>query len=118
MNNFSLVVRNIKNLNEFQKLSDSVKELDLERYVFDVGAYYSKEKEAIFSCWESQEWREYNGQMIVLSEKHPKMTFELTIQHEDTFWRIYYKDGSTETCNGEVIFEQPVKIKWDELLAF
>jgi len=118
MKNYSLVVRNVKNLEEFQKLSDSIEELDLYRYVFDTGAYYKKEKEAIFCCWEQQEWRNYEGQMIILSEKYPKMTFELTCEEQQTFWRIYFKDGTTETCIGSVVFEKPKKIEWDSLSVF
>lgn len=118
MRNYSLVVRNVKTLEEFQALSDTLDEFDLKRYVFDSGGYYQKDKEAIFNCWEAQEWKMHHGQMIILSEKYPKMTFELTCQQEDAFVRIYYKDGDAETCYGEVIFEKPRKIKWDTLLAF
>ena len=118
MMNYSLVVRNVRNLEQFHKLDESLEEFDLYRYVFDTGAYYQKEKEAIFSTWEEQEWENYNGQMIILSEKYPKMTFELTVQIQDTFRKIYYKDGATEICIGEVIFEKPKKIEWDALLAF
>ncbi len=118
MTNYSLVVRNVKNLEDFESLDAALEEFDLYRYVFDTGAYYHKEKEAIFSCWEAQEWQKYDGQMIVLSEKFPKMTFELTCQCGDSFWRVYYKDGAKEQCSGDVVFEKPRKIAWDALLAF
>ena len=118
MINYSLAVRNVKNLDQYQLLSDALEELDLERYVFDDGAFFSKEKEAIFSTWEEQNWSNHHSQMIILSEKFPKMTFELTMQERDCFNRIYYKDGSFENCIGEVLFERPKKIEWDALLAF
>lgn len=118
MTSFSLRVRNVKNRDQFSALFESIEELDLNRYVFDTGAYYNDQKEAIFKCWEAQEWKSYNEQMIILSEKYPKLTFELTCQNEDAFWRIYYKDGINEQCNGEVLFERPIKIEWEALSAF
>jgi len=118
MKNYSLVVRNVKNLGKFHNLSDALEEFDLYRYVFDTGAYYSKEHEAVFCSWEQQEWTAYEGHMIILSEKFPQMVFELTCQENDVFWKEYFKDGKTETCYGEVIFESPKTIEWDSLLAF
>lgn len=118
MRNYSLIIRNVKNVEQFQRLSEGLEEFDLQRYVFDTGTYFKKEKEAVFSCWEPQEWKNYRGQMIILSEKYPKMTFELTCQEEDVFWREYFKDGGTEQCIGEVVFEKPKRIEWDTLLAF
>ena len=118
MKNYSLAVRGVENVDEFQRLSDSIDEFDLTRYVFDTGAFFQKEHEAIFSTWEAQEWCSHEGQMLILSEKYPKLTFELTCQEEDNFWRVYYKDGQTEECVGCVVFEQPKNIQWDSLLAF
>lgn len=118
MTNYSLVVRNIEDYNEFQKLTDGLKEFDLCHYVFGDGEYFIKEKEAIFCAWEEQKWNSYNGQMIILSEKYPKMTFELTCNEGLDFWRVYYKDGKAETCVGDVVFERPQNIVWDALLAF
>lgn len=118
MTNYSLEVRNVKDLNEYKNLSESIEEFDLYRYVFDTGAYYKKYKEAVFKCWEAQKWEHYEGQMIILSEKYPQMTFELTCQQNERFWRIYFKDGATELCIGEVTFETPRKIAWDDLDCF
>ena len=112
MNSYSLTVRNVKDYAAYSGLLETIKEFDLVRYVFDEGCYFSKENEAMFCTWEPQNWERYNGQMIIISEKHPHMIFELTVQHEDTFWRTYYEDGQTETCIGEVVFESPQKIKW------
>lgn len=118
MINFSLVVRNVKDYQDFEKLHSVLSEYDLINYVFDEGAYFEKEKEAIFVSWEEENWEAYNGQMITISEKLKKMTFELTCQYENQFWRVYYKDGQTETCAGDVVFERPRKISWDSLLVF
>jgi len=118
MMNYSLTVRNVANINDFQVLSERLEEFDLTRYVFDTGAYFKKQKEAIFKTWEEQEWQNYNDCMIMLSEKLPEMTFELTVQMGEQFWKIYYKDGIAETCFGTVIFETPKKIAWDSLLVF
>lgn len=116
--NYSLTVRNVKNHDKFEDLYAALSEFDLVRYVFDTGAYFKKEKEAIFTSWEEQEWKSHDGQMIILSEKFPEMTFELTTQLADAFWKTYYKDGMTETCIGDIVYEAPKKIKWDTLLAF
>ena len=118
MTSYTLAVRGVKNLSEYQDLSESTEEFDLQKYVFDTGAYYEKEHEAIFSSWEPQEWRSHDSHMTIISEKYPNMIFELTCQEEDTFWREYYQDGQKETCFGEVIFEKPRKLDWDKLLVF
>ena len=118
MRNYSLVVRNVRCHSQYLLLSSAIEEFDLEKYVFDTGAYFSKENEAIFSTWEEQNWTNYHSQMIILSERFPKMTFELTVQDGDCFSRTYYKDGTFEVCIGEVIYERPKEIEWDKLLTF
>ena len=118
MKHFALTVRNVKNVNEFQALTERIEAYDLARYVFDTGSFYPKTKEATFSTWEEQEWSSYNGCMLRLSEELPRMTFELTVWTLDTFWKVYYKDGITEVCTGTVIYEAPKRIAWDSLVAF
>ena len=118
MTDFSLVVRNVKDFEEFEKLNKVLDQEDLFRYVFDEGKYYKKEKEAIYDSWEEQKWLYYEGEMIIVSEKFPDMTFELTCQDKERFWRVYFKDGQTELCIGEITFEKPKQIVWDQLLTF
>ena len=113
MTNFSLEVQNVKSEKEFKELFETLNEFDLYRYVFDTGSYYKNDKEAVFKSWEEQKWEHYEGQMIIISEKFPNMTFELTCRDCERFWRIYFKDGITELCIGDVIFERPNQIKWN-----
>jgi len=114
MINYSLTVQNVKNQGKFDSLFSTIKEFDLYRYVFDEGTYFEKEKEAVFKSWEAQGWERHKGTMIIISEKYPEMIFELTCHDEDNFWRLYLKDGATEFCLGEVIFERPRKFAWSE----
>ena len=118
MTNFTLEVRNVKTRDRYDKLCEAVKEFDLYKYVFDESCYFENSKGAYFSPYEPQSWNNSDGQMIILSEKFPEMIFELTCEQNGTFWREYYKDGEFEICYGEIIFERPRKIKWEELAPF
>lgn len=115
---FSLTIRNIRNLKEYNKLLSSINKFDLINYVFDDGKYEPENHQAVFSSWDEQKWERHYGQMIILSEEHPTMTFELTCQDGIMFWKEYYKDGTEENCSGDVVFEVPKKIKWDSLVNF
>lgn len=114
MTSFSLRVQNIKNLDKFLCLQQTLSEYDLICYVFNDGVYDKDEHEAQYNLWEEQKWHNGNGVMIKISELFPEMIFELTCNNKGNFWRIYYKDGETETCSGDVVFERPRKIKWND----
>ena len=116
--NYSLVVRDVKNIEKYYQLSRVLEAMDLRKYVFDEGVYYKENSEAVFKTWEEQKWDSYFGQMINISEMFPEMTFELTMHVDDVFSRVYFKDGISETCYGEVLYEVPKKIKWNELTIF
>lgn len=121
MVSYSLVVRNVKDFKEYVKLSDTLKEFDLIHYVFEDGAYYKEAKEAVFKCYEEQMWSRNEGQMIIISEKYPRMTFELTCYAADSSmnaYKMYFKDGQKEFCTGDIVFEAPRQIAWDSLVAF
>jgi len=111
MRNYTLIVHDVKDKDQSEMLSATLKEMDLIYYVFDDVAYFAGNHEALFDSWEEQSWDSFNGQMIILSEKFSKMVFELTVQTYDRFMKIYYKNGESETCIGEVIYETPKKIK-------
>ena len=115
---FTLEVRNVKTQDKYDKLCKAIKEFDLYKYVFDESSYFEVSKGAYFSSYEPQMWNSCTGQMIILSEKFPEMTFELTCEQMGNFCREYYKDGNWEQCFGEVIFEKPRTIKWEELAPF
>ena len=115
---YSLVVRNIKDFDECNKLSEEIERLDLRRYVFDECAYYKKEHEVIFTRCEPEEWQYYEKQMEDLSRKFPDFTFELSCSENMNHWREYYKNGETEFCAGDIVYERPRQIPWDELLVF
>ena len=117
MKKFSLVVRNVKNKKEFDELNKRIQEYDLIKYVFNIGIWCNRE--ARFETWEEQEWSSFDSNMILISESFPTMSFQLSINDEcDTFYRKYYRDGKSEICIGEVIYETPKKIKWDSLMKF
>jgi len=118
MTNYSLAIRNVKSIDQYQQLCRILEAMDLINYVFEKGNYYQNSKEATFGCCEEQNWESCFGQMINISEMFPQMIFELTMQQEDNFSRVYFKDGSSETCYGEVIYEAPKKIAWESLVVF
>jgi len=117
MMNYSLVVRNVKSIEEYQHLHRILEAMDLINYVFEKGEYYPS-KEAVFNSCEEQNWNSFLGDMINISELFSEMVFELTIQAGKTFSRMYFKDGVSETCYGEVIYEAPKKIEWNSLVVF
>ena len=121
MVSYSLVVRNVKDFKEYVKLSDTLKEFDLIHYVFEDGYYCESAKEAVFRCWEEQLWNRSKGQMTIISEKYPHMSFELTCTIADeqcNSYKLYYKDGQDEFCAGDIVYETPRKIPWDSLVPF
>ena len=58
--------------------------------------------------------------MVAVAEKFPKMYFELEGVGEEfgDFWKEYYHDMDIETCRGEIVYEQPKKVQWTELVRF
>ena len=114
---YSLCVRDVKSEKEFEQLTETLKKADLFNYVF---VYGRLEKDtACFESYEQQLWHSHYGDMVIISEMHPNMIFQLTCYREDgAVWQEYYHDGMTECCTGEVIFEQPHKVKWDCLVEF
>ena len=117
---FILEVRNIKNEKEYNKLLEYLTEKDLMGYAFEKGAYIDFTHEAVFCPFEEVEWKDHAAVMVVMSEKFPKMTFELTGdgQSYGDLWKEYYHDGKVECCSGDIIYEQPKKIQWNELVNF
>jgi len=121
MINFSLCVRNVKSFKEYYQLSETLKEYDLIKYVFEDGVYLDAGKEAVFRSWEPQTWAANEGQLIIISEKYPHMSFELTCtsaEGELNSYRMYFKDGQTEFCCGDIVYEAPRKIPWEDLVVF
>lgn len=117
---YSLDVREIKDQNQFDDLVMELKKLDLVRSVFDEGRYNSDRHDAYFSCYEEAKWYNHAKDMLHISEKFPNMYFELEGNGEEfgDFWREYWHDGECEACRGEIVYEQPKKIPWQELGAF
>lgn len=118
MKRFSLVVRNILTLNEFERLTKSLDDYDLIGYVFEKGTYDEKTHEAMFPSYEEQRWDKHESRMIAISEANPNFVFQLTIADGDQYVRKYIKNGYGETCHGEVVFECPSHIDWDKYLKF
>ena len=117
---YYLTVRKVKNSQQFDELSEELKKYDLLYYAFDSGTYTEKNGEAFFCPFEGVTWFNHAADMIMISEKFPKMYFELEGIGEEygDFWKEYYHDGECEVCRGEVVFEQPKKVQWTELIPF
>lgn len=117
---YSMEVRKIKNKSQYDKLVKYLQKNDLIGYAFDKCTYIDVTKEAVFSAYDWVNWNTRPIIMIMMSEKFPEMTFEITGYGESygDVWKEYYHDGEVECCRGEIIYEQPRKIQWNELVTF
>ena len=116
----TLTARCIKNKDQFEQLCQELKRRDLIGYASETGLYAEKSREAIFYPYDSAKWYDHSVDMLHIAEKFPNMYFELEGSGEDfgDFWREYYHDMDIECCRGDVIFEQPKKIQWNQLIKF
>ena len=117
---YSLNVRKIQNKLQFNELVEYLKEKDLIGYAFDKGDYDDKHHEASFWPFDTVKWCKHAEDMVDIAEHFPNMYFELEGAGESfgDFWREYYHDMDIEYCRGEIIYEQPKKIQWTELIPF
>jgi hypothetical protein len=117
---YRLMVLKVKNEEQFHKLEEELKRRDILRYALDSGSYSKERKEAEFLPSEACSWLRHAEDMVMISEKFPNMTFELECIGEvfGNYWKEYYHDGQTEYCRGEVVYEQPKKVQWTELMKF
>ena len=117
---FELTVRNIESLRQFEELTEILEDRELLLYAFNPGVYYLDDKEASFATYDEVEWKDYPAEMVMISEKFPRMYFELEGCGQDVgdFWKAYFHDGECEMCRGEIVYEQPKKMQWDKLLSF
>jgi hypothetical protein len=117
---YNLNVRKIKNRAQFDDLVETMKAKDLIDYAFDCGNYLEKSHEAIFQCYDAVKWYEHSKDMLMLAEKFPNMYFMLEGAGEEygDFWREYYHDMDIESCHGEIVYEQPKKVQWSDLIKF
>ena len=113
---YNLQIKGVETEERFLELSRALEQMGLIKYVFDIGNYDNNRKEATFYSYESVKWYEYNDDMKNLSLIFPSFTFCLEGQGEeyDDIWRAYYKYGEDEFCPARIIFEEPVKIKWEQ----
>ena len=120
LTNHKLVVRNVKTSDRFWNLIDAMNIKDLIRYVFDMGEYDENAQEVVFMPWEPVSWANRVTDMMFIAEKLPEMYFQLDGIGESfgDVWRQYYHDMDIESCSGEILFEQPKKVQWTELVPF
>ena len=117
---YSLTARKVRNQTQFEEIHEELRKRDLIGYAFDSGTYDDKNHEAVFGCYDSAKWYEHSKDMIMIAEKFPNVYFELEGEGEEygDFWREYYHDMDIEFCRGEIIFEQPKKVQWKDLIPF
>lgn len=115
---YSLKVRNISSADN-EKLMDILKEKDLIGYVFWDSYYDEHHDEAEFSSYEEQKWYDYETDMDEISKKFPNAVFELSGEGEEygDYWHEYFKNGRHECCRGEIVYETPKEIQWNNLLV-
>ena len=120
MTDYKLTVRNVETLTFFKDLVDAMKQKDLIHYAFNDGDYDQKGMEAVFLPYERVTWTDHVTDMMFLAEKFPKMYFNLEGIGESfgDVWCLYFHDMDIESCHGEIVFEQPKKVQWTELVEF
>ena len=117
---YYLTARKVLTEERFHKLVEELKTRNIVGYALDEGWYRAKDQQAEFTCCDMVKWYDHAEDMIMVSEKFPEMTFELEGHGEEfgDFWREYYHDGECEECRGDLVFEQPRKVQWTELIRF
>ena len=116
----TLNARCVLDQQQFDDLCSYLKEHDLIGYAFDQGTYFEKNHEACFGCYDSVKWYEHSKDMVALAEKFPNIYFELEGIGEEfgDFWKEYYHDMDIESCRGEIVYEEPKKVRWNDLIPF
>jgi len=118
--NYNMTVRKVRDKAQFEDLYVELKHRDLIGYAFEEGSYNDKRHEAFFGSYDSAKWYRHAEDMVMIAEKFPNMYFELEGAGEEfgDFWREYYHDMDVETCRGDIIYEEPKKIQWKDLIPF
>ena len=117
---FDLTVRKVKDLQQFNEICKALEDKDLTRYVFWTHLYDCDKHEGNFNYFDCVQWINHVEDMVMIAEKFPNVYFELECRSEDckTFWKEYYHDMDIEVCQGEIVYEQPKKVQWTELITF
>lgn len=115
---YKLIVRKIKDKEQFMSLDDEIHKRDLIGYAFDSGSYDECHHEACYYPFEGVTWYEHAKDMVHIAEKFPNMFFELEGTGEDfgDFWKEYYHDMDIEYCRGDIVYEEPKRVQWNDLI--
>lgn len=116
---YKLTVRKLKSKEQFVELSNFLKEKEIIGYALCDGSYDPDHREAVFYPFEQVTWYKHAEDMVMIAESFSKLYFELEGVGEDIgdFWKEYYHDMDIEYCRGEVVYEQPKKVAWQELVV-
>ena len=116
----SLEVRNVKSEERFNELSNALIEKELLGYALYEGTYFADKMTAYFGAYDAVKWYDHAKDMVGIAERFPEMYFELSGEGEEfgDFWKEYYHDMDVEECRGEVVYEQPKRVQWKELMPF
>ena len=116
---YTLTVRKVKNEKAFESLKAVLRKYDIINYALDEGEFEQEHNEAVFYPFEETTWYRHSEDMVMISERFPKMYFELSGIGEAAgdYWKEYYHDGDIEMCRGEVVYEQPKKVQWQDLIV-
>ena len=116
---FKLTARKLRNKDQFDKLVEELTRKDILHYALDEGHYDEMHHEAEFYPTEGVHWYQHAEDMVGIAESFPNVYFELEGVGETfgDFWKEYYHDMDVERCFGEIVYEQPKKVKWNDLLV-
>lgn len=117
---YKLTARKIKNNEQFNQLVAALTDKDIFNYALLKGDFDERTHEAFFDTYEAVKWYTHVEDMISIAETFPNIYFELEGAGEEMgdFWKEYYHDMDVETCRGEIVYEQPKKVQWSDLIVF
>jgi len=113
---FTLEVRNVTSVQDFNKLVSRMREKDLIYYALDEGHYDERLATAYFDPWGQVKWYDHTELMSDIAREFPSFIFRLYGVGElnDDLWYEYYHDCDVEYCPAEITFPKPKQIEWSD----
>lgn len=112
----TLYVKNVESHAQFDELVNALQEMEIYDYAVTGNDYDAYKKSVTFYCCDSVKWYNHDDDMKRISIQFPDMTFMIEGHGEEfgDLWRCYYKNGEQEFCRGEIFFEEPDEIIWED----
>jgi len=116
----TLTARKVRDKEQYEAILQELKDRDLLNYALCKGNYNNENHEVCFPSYDAVKWYDHPEDMVAIAEKFPNVYFMLEGSGEEfgDFWREYYHDMDVEHCRGDIVFEEPKKVQWKDLITF